>query len=162
MSNLDEEISAQDQPLEFAVLALDMLTEQSLTESDGAEFESVSEDSGFVLKTAFGNDIILDISYNETEKTLTASASTPMAPRAVTKVMHALALNDMMPANRRFAINGPGQALLLRETWRVSDLVLAEFVLGLHALVQSLYILLNGPGALAGSTSGAQPTGLRG
>jgi hypothetical protein len=127
-----------DSPLEFALLALDLLLDQELNPDDALDLQSQDLAEGFSLVHRFRDAIELSISHDAASSVFVGSAAflTPVCD--VQTLQLALQFNGAMPAERRFAMDTVTQGLVLTQTWPAPGLELADLALGLRVLVQGL------------------------
>ena len=55
----------------------------------------------------------------------------------------ALSMNNLMPLERRFAIDAHTQSLILKESWPTEGLDLANFAAGVRTLINVMHVFLS-------------------
>ena len=140
METLDIELDCESQPLEFALIVLDIITEEGIDPSDSLMMDPEALNGGFGISLQFGEHIDLTLTYNEKSKTFTGLASVSEVKTSPELLKTALLLNGEMPNRRRFLITTSG-ALGLQETWSLVELEAATLAAGLHRLIEFVNVM---------------------
>jgi hypothetical protein len=135
------EFDCESQPLEFALIVLDLITEEGIDPSDSLMMDPEALNGGFGISLQFGEHIDLTLAYNEKSKNFTGLASVSDDKTSAELLRTALLLNSEMPNRRRFLMNNAGR-LGLQETWSVVDLEVAALAAGLHRLIEFVNLMV--------------------
>ena len=147
-----------ESPLEFALLALDILLDQELNPDDALDLETQDMAQGFRLVHRFRDEIELSIDYDTAASVFVGTASLLSAVTDVRALQLALQFNGAMPAGRRFSLDPDTQGLVLTQTWPAAGLELADLALGLRVLVQGLDMVCDrGPQETASPAPAVDP-----
>jgi hypothetical protein len=136
-------VDATEQPLEFALLALDLIHDQELHLEESAQGEAAELENGFRLQFDLGNALQLTLDYDQEAAAFVARVGATSLPEPSERWRVALTLNDLMPLERRFVIDAASQQLIIKETWYASHLGLAQFATGLRSLIDVMGRFLN-------------------
>jgi hypothetical protein len=136
-------VDATLQPFEFVLLALDVIHDQELELSDPLEHDAHILQGGFRLQFVLGATMLLTLEHDEETACFIASigAEQPTNNSQLWKI--ALSLNNLMPQERRFAIDASTNGLILKETWKAAGLDLTNFAIGLRSLINIMRTFLN-------------------
>ena len=152
-------LDAESQPLEFALLVCDIITDQGMDSADAATLDPQALTGGFEISLQFGDRLDFKLAYDEEQNKFIGSVrlTTEQVPAGL--INTALLLNSEMPDQRRFSMDSSG-ALTLQEGWSVVGLEAAALAAGLRKLIELMHLIT------AHHESGKQPTtvfgGLRG
>ena len=144
------------EPLEFALLACDLLTDSGVLPDDGTQVEALAAEGGFLIELQLGPAMSLRLSYDEQEQQFCGSVRLNAEHTGEVQMRRALVLNAVMPAGRRFEMDADAGALALTEQWPAQGLAMEELAAGLELIVQSMHSLVCGlaPAASADSALG--------
>lgn len=140
METQESEFDCESYPLEFALIVLDLITEEGIDPSDSLMMDPEALNGGFGISLQFGEHLDLTLTYDETAKTFTGLVSVSDEKAAPELLKTALLLNGEMPNGRRFLITNAGR-LGLQETWSVIELEAAALAAGLHRLIEFLNLI---------------------
>jgi hypothetical protein len=151
-------IDAVHRPLVFAILALDMVDADAFAltpDEDRLEMEGLAETGGFELRFSLEGDLTLTLSHDEVQQEYMVSVGCLPAAQDTDKLRAALLLNQLMPVERRFALDPDNLALLLSERWPAASLALPQLASGIRLLLDIVqnFNMLEAQEALDASTS---------
>jgi len=161
MSTEEFHLDAEQRPLEFAMLACDLLSEQSLDPDDAAELSAAALNDGFQIELQIGEQLTLRLAYNEASAQYIGMVCIPQPLLTSRQLALALSLNSVMPAKRRFETHVVTGDLQLIENWPASGLELGDLAAGLDVLVQAFDALILGNGASAPPPSASGVVGIK-
>lgn len=138
----DTQIDAERQPLEFALIACDILLAQGLAVDEAAEFAPVAAEGGFLIDLQFEHPLSLRLAYDEPEAQFMASARLDGDGLGEAQLRRALVLNAVMPLGRRFEMDPTTGALALTERWAAQGLQMEDLLEGMDLIVQAVQSLL--------------------
>jgi hypothetical protein len=161
MSTEEFHIDAEHQPLEFALLACDLLSEQSLDPNDATELSAEALTGGFQIALQIGDRLTLHLAYNEATAQYIGTVCTDQRSLTPRHLALALSLNSLMPAKRRFDLNVATGDLQLSETWPANGLALGDLAAGLYVLIQSFDALILGNEAAAPPPTASSMAGIK-
>lgn len=132
---------AEQQPLEFALVALDLLADSELSIEERGELGTVADGEGFSLSMGFGSQLSMTLDHDEERSTFTARVSRPAAELTESYFKQALSLNALMPEGRRFEFDNERQSLVLAEIWPAAGLQPDTLAAGMHMQLLSMHFL---------------------
>lgn len=142
MNDENIDVIAAEQPLEFALLALDLIHDQELNLEESAQGEAAELENGFRLQFELGNALQLTLDYDQEAAAFVARVGATSLPESSERLRVALTLNDLMPLERRFVIDATSQQLMIKESWSTAHLDLARFAAGLRSLIDVMHQFL--------------------
>jgi hypothetical protein len=141
--NEDFLIDASEQPLEFALLCLDILHDLELEIDENALLEIANPKESFRLQSQLGQDLLLTLQYDADLSHFTAIVATLRPIQNLQCLKQALGMNLLMPAERRFAMDLSSSSLLFTESWLSKGLQLNDLAIGLRVLVHVMQMLMS-------------------
>jgi hypothetical protein len=142
MNDENTTLQASEQPLEFALLALDLIHDQELNLEESAQGEADELENGFRLQFELGNALQLTLDYDQEAAAFVARVGATSLPEPSERLRVALTLNDLMPLERRFVIDATSQQLMIKESWSTGHLDLVRFATGLRSLIDVMHQFL--------------------
>ena len=136
-------LEATLQPFEFALLALDLIHDQELVLNDQIELDAQVLQGGFSLQYTLGNDMVFNLDHDEDSTCYIASEGATTPANKPQQWQLALSMNNLMPQERRFAIDAHTQSLILKESWHTEGLDLANFAAGVRTLINVMQVFLS-------------------
>ena len=135
-------VDATEQPLEFALLALDLIHDQEFPMPEIAEQEVAELEDGFRLQFTLGDSLNLTLDYDSEAACFIARVGAESLAEPSERWRVALTLNELMPLERRFVIDATSQQLMIKESWSTAHLDLARFATGLRSLIDVMHQFL--------------------
>lgn len=141
----DDMPDATAQPLEFALLALNLVDAEAFTVDDNADIEASVLQGGFSLQYSLGLHFEFALSHDEVtgQYTATISDTRPLGD-AQTAVL-ALQLIHLMPQERRFSLDPTTLRLVLSETWSPDGLDIVQLAEGMRSLIDAMSAFASPP-----------------
>ena len=141
----DDEIlvDSATQPLEFALLALDLIHDQELVLNEHLELNAEVLEGGFALQYTLGNVLYFHLDHDEKLQCFIASVGSLSPSTNPEQWRVALSMNHLMPQERRFTIDAQTESLVLKETWKAQNLDLAMFASDVRSLINAMQMFLS-------------------
>jgi hypothetical protein len=136
-------LEATLQPFEFALLALDLIHDQEQLLDDRTELDAQVLQGGFSLQYTLGADMVFTLDHDEDLTCYIASVGATNPANNSQQWQLALSMNNLMPQERRFAIDAHTQSLILKESWSTEGLDLANFAAGVRTLINMMHVFLS-------------------
>jgi hypothetical protein len=131
------------QPFEFALLALDFIDDQELALNDQIELDAQVLQGGFSLQYTLGTDMVFNLDHDEDVACYVVSVGATTSADNPQQWQRALSMNNLMPHERRFAIDAHTQSLILKESWSTEGLDLVNFAAGVRTLINVMQVFLS-------------------
>jgi hypothetical protein len=155
MKTEEFELSAESQPIEFALMVCDLVTDRGLNSADATSFELESSSGSFGISIELGERLNFTLVHDAKSKDFIGMVRVRSDQVSSQLMKTALILNSTMPDKQRFSMDRSG-ALQLRESWSVVGLDVINFSAGLRKLIELSYA------AITNHETAAYPTYISG